>query len=403
MRKPGEAPSITLDTIVRVAPLSLLALEIAFLCAGLQQHAWLTDAAGAPLCRDFSVFWASGRLAGQGMAAATYDWPSVQAMLVREGLPRDCNLPMFYPPSMLLLVTPFGQLPYAWAGALWIAVTLTAFTAAVRLATGRNHDMTLALAAPAALACVMVGQNGLLTAALAVAGLALLDRRPVLAGVLLGLMAYKPHFGVLLPLVLMATGRWRAFAGAAASAICGAMLAGLAFGWSSYPLFLHAMHAGGEKVIQAGVLEAYKQQSAYALVHALGGGTASAWAAQGLASAAVALGVVWVWRSPASFHCRLAALLTGLLAASPYSWVYDFPLYAAAAILLLSEPRTKPHPFDTACVIAAYMAPLAYGHLPIPIGPFIALLLAAPIARRSAAADQGLVSFHRARASAGPA
>ena len=48
-------------------------------------------------------------------------------------------------------------------------------------------------------------------AALIAFALVQLDRRPVLAGILFGLLAYKPQFGLMIPLVLIATQRWRAF------------------------------------------------------------------------------------------------------------------------------------------------------------------------------------------------
>ena len=48
------------------------------------------------------------------------------------------------------------------------------------------------------------GQNGFLTAALLGGALHWLDRRPWLAGVLIGCLAYKPQFGVLIPVALLA-------------------------------------------------------------------------------------------------------------------------------------------------------------------------------------------------------
>ena len=79
-----------------------------------------------------------------------------------------------------------------------------------------NFWLLLALAFPAVFVNIGHGHNGFLTAALIGAGLLMLDRRPILAGILFGLMAYKPQFGVLIPLVLAATGRWRAFLAARA-------------------------------------------------------------------------------------------------------------------------------------------------------------------------------------------
>src|SRR6202007_3224914 len=85
-----------------------------------------------------------------------------------------------------------------------------------------------------------LGQNAFLTAALFGAATLLVDRRPILAGLLFGALCYKPHFGLLVPLALAAGGRWRCFAAAAASA-GGLVLASLmVFGSSTWEAFLAA-------------------------------------------------------------------------------------------------------------------------------------------------------------------
>ena len=61
---------------------------------------------------------------------------------------------------------------------------------------------TLALAFPAVFVNLGHGHNGFLTAALIGFALLWLDRRPVVAGILFGLLAYKPQFGLMIPLVL---------------------------------------------------------------------------------------------------------------------------------------------------------------------------------------------------------
>src|SRR5947199_372602 len=60
-------------------------------------------------------------------------------------------------------------------------------------------------------------RNGFLTAALLGGALHLLDRRPWLAGVLIGCLAYKPQFGVLIPIALLAGGRWTTIGAAVAT------------------------------------------------------------------------------------------------------------------------------------------------------------------------------------------
>src|SRR4029077_20364009 len=74
--------------------------------------------------------------------------------------------------------------------------------------------LLLALAFPAVLINVGHGHNGFLTAALLGGGLVVLDRRPLPAGILFGLMAYKPQFGLMIPIALAAGGYWRSFAAA---------------------------------------------------------------------------------------------------------------------------------------------------------------------------------------------
>ena len=82
-----------------------------------------------------------------------------------------------------------------------------------------TEPLLLALAFPAVYVNLAHGQNGFLSAALLGGSLLILDQRPKLAGVLIGLLAYKPQFGVLIPLVLIATGRWTVIAAAAATVL----------------------------------------------------------------------------------------------------------------------------------------------------------------------------------------
>jgi alpha-1,2-mannosyltransferase len=95
------------------------------------------------------------------------------------------------------------------------------------------------------------GHNGFLTAALIGAALVNLDRRPWLAGLLLGLMVYKPQFGILFPLVLAATGRWRSFAAAAATVAALALITTLVFGVSVWDAFLASTHFTRTVVLEA--------------------------------------------------------------------------------------------------------------------------------------------------------
>ena len=65
--------------------------------------------------------------------------------------------------------------------------------------------------APAGLIAFISGQNAFFAAAVIAAIFRCLDARPVVAGVLLGLLTVKPQLGLLFPLMLLLTGRWTVF------------------------------------------------------------------------------------------------------------------------------------------------------------------------------------------------
>src|SRR5207248_6528515 len=134
-----------------------------------------------------------------------------------------------YPPPFLFAAALAALLPFVPAGIAWLAATGALYAAAVRGIIGHRAGWLFALGFPGAMWNVTAGQNGFLTAALIGGALSFLERHPMLAGCCLGLLTYKPQLGVLFPLVLAASGRWRAFWSAAAMALAVAALSWLAF------------------------------------------------------------------------------------------------------------------------------------------------------------------------------
>src|SRR5262249_26312792 len=135
-----------------------------------------------------------------------------------------------FPPPFLFVAALAATLPLVPAGIAWLIATGAAYAAAIRAIVGERVGWLFALGFPGALWNVTAGQGGFLMTALIGGALVLLEESPVLAGACLGLLTYKPHFGVLFPLVLVATGRWRAFIAAAVTAGVVAAASWLAFG-----------------------------------------------------------------------------------------------------------------------------------------------------------------------------
>ena len=344
----------------------------------LQGGEWWINATGLPADLDFVCFWSAGRLVIDGAPLAAYD-PARLATWSEHAR----SYPFFYPPAYLLLVAPLGLLPFTAAAAAWVAATGAAYLAAVRAILPRAPLVALAAAAPAAFFNVYVGQNGLLTAALFGGALVLLDRRPIAAGLLIAALAYKPHFGLLIPLVLLLTGRWRVFAAAAAGLLALNLLAAAAFGPQVFPAFLEAMTSAQGKLLETGALPWWKVQSLYGAARWLHLPAPLAWTLHAALALPVAAGLLLLWRSPAPYALKAAALPTAALLVSPYSAVYDYAvLMIPAAFLIRDGLRTPLLPLEVAALAAALLLPLFFVIHSTPLGVPAAAALALVIAHR---------------------
>ena len=124
-----------------------------------------------------------------------------------------------YPPPFLFVASLLARLPYAAAFMGWVCVSFVPYVVVMRAIVGRPFGWMLALAFPMVFNNALVGQNGFLTAALIGGTLYLMPVRPVLAGICLGLLSYKPQYGLLFPLVLIAASQWTVFFSAAVDAV----------------------------------------------------------------------------------------------------------------------------------------------------------------------------------------
>jgi hypothetical protein len=335
----------------------------------------LNDYQGRPLGTDFSDVYAAGQLANHGHAEATFDPPrqfvQEQALFGRSTQFYGWH----YPPLFLLLAAPLARLPYLGALIAFQLATLAFYLLALRRLLGRMPSQTwllVALAFPAVFVNLTHGHNGFLTAGLIALALALLDTRPVLAGLCFGLVAYKPQFGVLIPLVLMATGRWRSFAAAATTVAFLALAATALFGFAIWPAFLAGAHFTRETVLEQGGTGFHKIQTVFAWVRMWGGPVALAYTVQAIVSVCVAAMAVALWRSTAPIAFKGAALCIGMLLTTPYALDYDLMIVAPALALLAADGIAQGfRPYERSLLAALWFMPIvvrefaAYTHVPL--------------------------------------
>jgi len=358
-------------------------------------HVWLLDASGKPLVTDFLEVWVAGLSVLGGHPAAPYDWRLHHAAQVAAaGHPFSGFLGWHYPPPFLFVAGALAALPYAPAFVVWVCATAAFYAAAIWKITRRYESALIALAMPAALGNAMVGQNGFVTAALIGAALLTLETRPLLSGVLMGLLAYKPQFGVLLPLVLLVNGNGRAFASAALTTIALVALSWLAFGTGPFIAFFHYLPITATAILGHGTAGFAKLQSVYGLARWLGAGEAAAWLAHAIATLAAACGIAWIWRRDVPFALKAAAVAVATLIATPYSYMYDFPLLAVPfAFLFRARALDR---LEISVLIATSFIMLVFGWVAVPIGPLLACLVIALIARRALPIPTGDVALQTA-------
>ena len=255
------------------------------------------------------------------------------------------------------------------------------------------------LAFPAALINIGVGQNAFLTAALFGGATLLIDRKPVLAGLLFGALCYKPHFGLLIPVALLAGRHWRAIAGAAVSVTVLVLLSGVILGFDTWQTFIVAM-TGSHSIYESGQVDFAAFVSSFGAIRLLGFSPAVAYAVQVGAALAAAASVAMVWRQGLSLPLRAATLAAATLVALPLALFYDLMLAALAMAWLVRAGReTGFLPWEKTLLLVVFLSPLLTRgisnslHLPVATLACIALLSACIVRARHELSRRPLLRY----------
>ncbi len=350
-------------TPARIRHYSLIALLVTLACL-----LWLITQAdsrhnlpdGQPLGVDYSDIYSAGRMALANRASAAYDWGQHHAMQQRIFGPDTPFYAWSYPPVFFLLAIPLALLPYLLSLAVWQGASLAFYLTAIRRIAGDGSGwLWPALGFPAVLINIANGHNGLLSAGLFGLGLALLERRPILAGALLGALCYKPQLGLLIPLVLLVSGRGRAFIGASATVLALGALTTLWLGPEIWLAFIASLAPTSTVLLEQGSTGWYKMQSLFAVVRALDGSVALAYGLQLVFATLVALATAQLWRSAADISFKAAGLITAALLVTPYSLDYDLTILGPALAFLAARGlRTGFLPYEKALLGWLWLMPL---------------------------------------------
>jgi hypothetical protein len=362
----------------------------------------LIDPNGKPIGTDFSNVYAAGKLTWQGHPADAYD-PALQHA-AEKAVFGDREVPFYgwhYPPFFLAVAFLVASLPYAFGLSLWLAASLAAYLAAVRAILPRPETLLIAAAFPAVFINIGHGQNGFLTAALLGGALHWLDRRPWLAGILIGLLAYKPQFGVMIPLALLASQRWSSIAAAIATVAALVAVSVAALGGGVWHAFADSMNFTQTIVLEQGGTGWEKIQSAFSAARNWGADVHTAYAIQIALGLSLAATLAWLWHSDAAFELKTAGLVIASLLATPYVLDYDLVVLAIAIAFLARHGLISGfRDYEISLLTAAWIVPLLSrgiaGATGIPLG-LIAMLALYSFTLHRAAVDRERTTTRTAR------
>jgi hypothetical protein len=306
---------------------------------------------------DYLSFYAASLLTLQGAPQSVYDVAAHDA-LQKALFPHSGYSWFFYPPVYLLLCWPLGLTSYFVSLGMWLAATFAAYLAMARRMAPPAIGLAPFIAFPAVMMNATHGQNAFLTCALIGAGVLCLPRRQVLAGVLFGALVFKPQLGLLIPVLLIAGGWWRAVLAAAATviALCLASLA--AFGLETWTAYLAALPEA-RRALEDGVFGHEKFQSVFAMLRLLGAPVALSYATQACVAAVVAsLLFIAVRRSRDAMACG-ALMCAGAALVTPFVLRYDLMLLAIPLMWVLGDAlRRGLRPHEAAVIAVAFLLPL---------------------------------------------
>ena len=305
-------------------------------------HGWILGPGNLLSVTDFMVFWLAGHSALQGAAAAAY-----VPQLHHASRSRDVGSPFRGAASLAQLArfffvaAPLALLPYVLSFCSRVATSLAVYALVVWRIARTPLALILACATPAVFINAICGQNGTLTAALMGAALLCLERRPVVTEILIGIICYKPQFGILLPIALAAGGYWRAFFAAAIACGVAVLASAFVFGANSWHEFIHYLPVTSNEILVLGINGFNKIQTIYGLMRWLGFGNGIAGMMQtGLACIAGAA-LFWLWRHDVPLSLKAAALPIATLLVTPHLFMYDFTLLVVSFAFLYRQ-----RPFD---------------------------------------------------------
>jgi alpha-1,2-mannosyltransferase len=363
---------------------NLIAIVFLCICLGLYineiKSSWVPNLLRKPpashkinkyIGTEFRIFWTGSYMALHGELSDIYNTSKFAAMEKRLAGTAEGHV-WLYPPPFLLMVLPLALVPYTVSLAIWLAVTLSGYLLILRRICPQPRIILWMIFFPAIMSNFLVGHNGFLSGTLLGGGLLFLNSAPVLAGILFGLLFYKPQLAILIPLALLAGRRWGLLGITVISGAAIGLVSALILGPDTWLEFWRNLPLAAKLTDSPAFWN--RMPTLYVAARAAGTGTVIAWLLQGIMMLGVMAGIYWVWSGKARPASRASILVLGILLFTRYAFIYDFAILAIPLAWLWQEGQTTGWlPLEKQLLLYGWVMPaistvmLTIGHWPLSV------------------------------------
>jgi hypothetical protein len=286
----------------------------------------IIDHQGKPIGSDFLGYWTASKIILSGNPIDVYNHTKLFSMEESISGIRYL-LPVNYPPTYFLIIAPLARLPYLLSLAIWLLSTLLLFLYVIWRIAPHPATIWLTLAFPGTFQNFIHGQNGFLSAAILGGGLLCIERFPFIGGVILGFLTYKPHFAILIPIVLIAGRFWKTLAGMVVSTLFLISLSSFIFGLDTWLHFIQNI-TFAFKILETSMLPLIQMPTTFAGALLAGAHPLIAKILHGAVAFTALAFTVWVWSKKKPMFLRASVLVLGILLFTPHANTHDLVLLA---------------------------------------------------------------------------
>ncbi len=300
----------------------------------------MLDATNSPVGYDFITFWSAGYLALEGMPEAAFIRERIVEIQQFAVPGNNAVFLWHYPPTFMLLTTVLAAIPYVTSYFLFIGGGFLFYVYSLKRLFQHRYALLLIVAYPAVYLTMVHGQNSLLSAGLLACAIFCFRTKPVMAGVFIGLLAFKPQLGVLIPLVLIVSQQWKVFWSAVLTTCLFVGLSLIVFGWELWSVFFQNMSVV-KSLMGQGLLLSEKMPSLYVTLKMSGLTDDLSYAVHWVMASGVVGTLIWLWYRSGPTAMAFAALIPAALLILPYLFDYEMTLLAIPIALLAMDIAQK--------------------------------------------------------------